>query len=240
MEAIFNKLSLIAFDLVAWMKGYSFKKTGIDEKDANVIYDEEGFSFPEELTEDIQRFKAGTLNYIAYYKGEPAGLVRMADPKVINRAWEHYGIDKEGRHHEIQSLVVRKQFRNGAQFVMLGLVKKIYTYSVANGIKTWSACGRRNVYLTMRRYCKDIEEIDVDFKGIDHPVTRYLVANNIVETYFVMGVGAFAPYLIFKKCVRKIIKPWNIAGRLKKLLATMIRKNVNAGTSNKQLTYQNI
>jgi len=214
MASLTDTLSFAAFNAIAFFRGYTFKEVVTEQEraDFDMIYNEEGFSFPEELMADIQRFKAGTLNYIAYKKGVPAGLVRMANPKVINRAYEHYGVDKEGKHPEIQSLVVRKQFRDGTQFVMLGLVKKIYTYSLAHGITTWSACGKRNMYMTMRRYCKDIEVIDVDFKSVDHPVTRFLCANDIIETYFVMQVAAFAPGKIFKKLAKKVLK--NITGKL--------------------------
>ena len=107
---------------------------------------------------------------------------------------------------KFKSLVVSKNFRDGAQFVMLGLVKKLYTYSIANSILTWSACGKRSVYLTMRQYCKNIEVVNVDFKNINHPVTQYLYANNIVETYFIMNVAEFKPSRIFKKLLRRLLK----------------------------------
>jgi len=208
MGKFLDKISIASFNAVATAKGYRFKKVDSDEEydEASAIYNEEAFSFPEHLEADIQRFKAGTLNFIAYHKNDPVGMVRMANPKVINRAYEHYGVDKEGNHHEIQSLVVSKDYRDGAQFVMLGLVKELYVYSVKNSIQTWSACGKRDIYLTMRKYCKDMRVVDVDFKNIDHPVTRYLYANNIVETYFIMNVAAFAPWTILKKCVKKLRK----------------------------------
>src|ERR1043165_9356048 len=139
MQKMADKLAIRLFDVLAAAKGYRFElvDTVAASKDIAVIYDEEGFSFPEELEEDVRKYKAGTLNFIAYYKNIPVGTVRLADPRVVNRAWDHYGVDKEGQHHEIQSLVVRNGYRDGAQFVMLGLVKKLYVYSLANGIKSW-------------------------------------------------------------------------------------------------------
>src|SRR4051812_11835947 len=74
MESLFNFFALLAFNIIAKVKGYTFKKVTTDNRDAQLIYDEEGFSFPAELEVDIQRFKAGTLNFVAYHKGVPAGL----------------------------------------------------------------------------------------------------------------------------------------------------------------------
>ena len=212
MKYLSDKLALVLFSIVAAKKGYRFTKVRTEKEynDANDLYNGQAFSFPEHLREDVQKYKAGTLNFVAYYKDIPVGMVRLANPKVINRAYEHYGVDLEGAHHEIQSLVVKKEYRDGAQFVMLGLVKELYVYSVANSIHTWSGCGVKNVYLTMRRYCKKIEIIDVDFKSIDHPVTQYLHANNIVETYFTMEVDGFSPWQILKKCIKKLVKKWDI------------------------------
>lgn len=201
-------IAIYLFDAIAFIKGYRFVKVRTKQQyeDMDKVYNEEGFSFPEHLQADIQKYKAGALNFIAYHKGIPAGTIRLASPKIVNRAYDHYGVDKEGKHHEIQSLVVSKDFRDGAQFVMLGLVKKIYTYSIANSIPTWSACGKRSLYLTMRKYCKKMEVIDVDFKKINHPVTQFLYANNIVETYFIMEVSGFKPDEILKKLVKKLLK----------------------------------
>jgi hypothetical protein len=207
MKNILNKIALLLFDCIALKKGYRFRKVVTEQQqmEANSIYGE-GFSFPAHLEDDIKKYKAGTLNFIAYYKSTPVGTIRLADPKVINRTYEHLGIDKDGEHNEIQSLIVKKEFREGAQFVMLGLVKKVYAYSVRNAICTWSACCKHTVYLTMRRYCKNTQVVPVDFQAINHPVTQHLYANKIIETYFTMEVASFVPWDIFRRFVRKKIR----------------------------------
>ena len=221
MKKTIDKFALLLFDFIAAIKGYRFVKVATEKEfnEANDIYNEEGFSFPEDLEDDVKKYKAGTINFIAYYRNEPVGMVRLADPRIINRAWEHYGVDKDGLHHEIQSLVVRKEYRDGPQFVMLGLVKKLYVYSIGQSIRSWSACGKTNVYMTMRRYCKKTAVIDIDFKSINHPVTQYLYANNIVETYFTMEVASFVPWEILKKYIKKTVKKWDIPGFIKERIA---------------------
>lgn len=212
MDYILNKLALFLFDIVGSQKGYRFKKASTDtELDAaNRIYEEQAFSFPTHLEAEIQKYKAGTVNFVAYYNNAPVGMVRLANPKVINRAYELYGLDIAGEHYEIQSLVVKQGHRDGAQFVMLGLVKELYVYSIANSILSWSGCGVKGVYLTIRRYCKKSEVIDVDFKKINNPITQYLYANSIVETYFTMEVASFEPWQIFKKFIKKSAKKWAV------------------------------
>lgn len=203
-----DKLALRIFDLITEVKGFSFQKVSSAREinDANAVYNEEAFSFPEELRETISGYKKGTIYFVAYHYDKPVGMVRLADPQVVNRPYELYGVDVEGEHYEIQSLVVKKGYREGTQFVMLGLFRAMYGYSVKHGIYSWSSCGARSVYLTVRRFCKKIEVEDVDFGAINHPVTQYLFANNIIETYFTMEVAAFEPWLILKKFVKQQLK----------------------------------
>jgi len=137
-------------------------------------------------------------------------MVRLGDPKIINRPFELYGVDVTGEHYEIQSLVVKKEFREGTQFVMLGLFKTMYVYSRQQGIISWNSCGARNVYLTVRRFCKNISVEEVDFGAINHPLTQYLFANNIIETYFTMEVSSFEPWQILKKFIRQVVKKWEL------------------------------
>jgi hypothetical protein len=231
MLSLKNKLALLVYDTIALSKGYRFVKatTKKEHEDAGVIYSEDGFTFPESLKHDIQKYKAGTVSFIAYYKNTPVGVVRLADPNVINRPYELYGVDHEGKHYEIQSLTVRKGYRDGAQFVLLGMVKKLYAYSISKGISSWSACGTNTIYLSMRRYCKKTEVTEIDFKSISHPLTSYLYAHNIIETYFTMDVSAFAPWLILKKCVKKIVKKWDVTQLLRGSIEqlSLVRKQWN-------------
>jgi hypothetical protein len=210
MKYLLNKISLTAFNLIALKKGYRFLKVSSPQEleDAYTVCSEEAFSFPKELQDKISAYKAGTINFVAYYKNTPVGMVRLADPGIINRPYELYGVDAAGEHYEIQSLVVRKDFREGTQFVMLGLFKAMYCYSIKHDILSWSSCGARNVYLTMRRLCKKIDVEQVDFAAINNPVTKYLLAHNIIETYFTMQVVAFEPWSILKRFVKQLVKKW--------------------------------
>jgi len=203
-----DKLSIAIFGLIIFLRGYRLTVAHSPRElaDAHKLFDEDGIRFPAEIEDDLTRFSNGAVNIVAYYRNEPVGMVRIANPKIANRAYAHLGMDKEGAHHEIQGLIVKKEHRDGAQFVMLGLVRKLYTYSVANKIRTWNACGKRELYLTIRRYCKKTEVIEVDFKSIQHPVTRYLYTHGKLETYFIMDLLGFSPSLILMNFLKKHIK----------------------------------
>ncbi len=212
MKYLSDKVALLTFNVIAAQKGYQFKKVNTQKEidDACQVYNEEAFSFPDELKDKVSSYKKSAINFVAYYKDEPVGMVRLGDPKIINRPFELYGVDVTGEHYEIQSLVVKKEFREGTQFVMLGLFKAMYVYSRRQGIISWSSCGARNVYLTIRRFCKNISVEEVDFGAINHPLTQYLFANNIIETYFTMEVSAFEPWQILKKFIRQVVKKWEL------------------------------
>ena len=220
MTYILNGIVLFIFDILSFFKGYRFEQVASEEESraADRLYDADGFDFPDNLLPEVRKYNTGARCFIAYYKGELVGVVRLADPKVVNRAYDHYGVDLECEHNEIQNLVVKKEHRDSTQFVMLGLVKEMYVYSVRNAVKTWSACGKRNVYLTMRRYCKDIQVTDIDCGAIDHPLTQYLDRNNIIETYFTMEVASFAPAGILGKYITRSLKQLDIAGRARTAL----------------------
>jgi len=217
MGNLLNKLTLMCFNLIALTKGYRFKKVSSTREieDANQLYSEEAFSFPDELKAQVSAYKKSAINFVAYYNGLPVGMVRLADPRVINRPYELYGMDAAGDHHEIQSLVVKKEFRDGTQFVMLGLFKAMYAYSISHGVNSWNSCGARNVYLTVRRFCKKIETEEVNFAAIENPLTQYLYTNNIIETYFTMNVAAFDPWGIFRKYINKLAKRWSVYDSLR-------------------------
>jgi hypothetical protein len=219
MKNLLDKIALTSFSLMAAKNGYRFKKVTDKQEieDANRLYNEEAFSFPDNLKDQVSAYKKSATNFVAYHYGIPVGLVRLADPRVINRPYELYGVDEAGEHYEIQSLVVKKEYRDGTQFVMLGLFKAMYVHSVRHGIGSWNSCGLRNVYLTVRRFCKKIEAEEVNFAAIDNPLTRYLYANRIIDTYFTMAVSAFEPWEIFKQYVNKSLRKWSGTGTIKEM-----------------------
>jgi len=208
MEKLLNKIALKTFDIIAAKRGFTFKQVETAEEmaDINHLYAEEGFSFPDELKPKVIKYKKSTINFIAYHNKMAVGMVRLSDPNVINRPYELYGVDEAGKHYEIQSLVVKKKFRDGTQFVMLGLFKEMYEYSRRNSILYWNSCGARNVYMTMRRYCKEIQQIDIDFDSIRNPLTQFLFTKKIIETYFTMEVDSFEPWKILKKFLRHSVR----------------------------------
>lgn len=205
MKTLPDKLAIGIFDAITVLKGYSFKKAETQEEgeQAAKIYDDQAFTFPEHLQEENNSFKVAAVNFVAYYKGIPVGMVRLGNPKVANRTYAHFGVDKDGGCHEIQGLVVKKEYRDGSQFVMLGLVKAAYQYSIKNKINYWSAGGKQGLYLSMRQYCKKIEVVRVDYKNLSNPIARFLVDNNFVDTFFIMDLSDFKPWKICKRFIKK-------------------------------------
>jgi hypothetical protein len=208
MTTFINHIVIKVFNLIAFLKGFRFKEVTTDKelKDFELAYNEDGFHLPGELHEMNQVYKTGSISFIAYYKGQPVGTARLGNPKVKNRPFELFGLDKEGEHFEIQNLMVKREFRDGAHFVMLGLFKTMYVYSIKNSVASWISGSTRSVYQTMRRYNKEIKILEKKCQHIDHPLTNYVYANNIVDFYYSMNVTDFSPASIFKKFIRHFSK----------------------------------
>jgi hypothetical protein len=188
------------FNLLVWWKGYHFKKVKTTQQiqDFQEVYDTQGFVFPEDVKKAIKAIKSDSIKFIAYHKNTPVGTIALANPQTYNLPFEMLGVDEAGEHFEIQSLVVKKEFRDSSQLVMLGLFRSIYVYSRRQGIKSWIAVGMRSVYLTMHRYCKNMQDLKVDFTEQTHLLTKYGYQNNVFDTCFTMQVSAFSPTKIFK------------------------------------------
>jgi hypothetical protein len=203
-SGLLDRLALSLFDLLARSKGFRFVevKTPQQHDDFYALQHDDGFSFPVEIENAIAKYKAGGVRFVAYCRDRPVGTIRLADPVIANRPLELYGVDPEGESFEIQSLVVAKSFRDGSQFVMLGLFRAMYGYSRRHGIHSWISCSTRNVYLTMRRYSREIRLLPIDFERHPNRVTRYLYNHGIFDTCYTMPVASFAPWPIWKKHLR--------------------------------------
>lgn len=214
---VLDCLALLLFDLLAFAKGYRFVQVRTPEQGRHfeLVYEEEGVSFPVDIKEKLNQYKEGTVRFIAYYKNQPAGVVRLGNPKIANRPFGLHGVDPEGRHFEIQSLVVSKDFRDGSQFVMLGLFKTLYCYSLSHGILSWIACSNRNVFLTIRRFIKNVQIIAVDFNDNAYPASRCLRDRNVFDTCYSMQVIDFSPWGIFKKFIRFVAKKSHLFSPIK-------------------------
>lgn len=211
MKRLLNKVAITIFTWATRAKGYSFRQVNSvkEYEDANNIFDEEGYELPEMFMKEMDMYKKDTIKFIAYYKNEPIGTVGLANPRIVNRPYELHGVDEEGTHFEIQSLVVRKEYRDGSQLVMLGLFKEMYRFSVKNQISSWISFGMRNLYLTIRRYNKEIRLVDICEENNKQPLTMYLYDNKIFDTCFTLEVASFAPWNIFKMFVKQRAKKWN-------------------------------
>lgn len=202
--SISNLLAIKVFNLIAWTRNFRFQQVASMQEEADFIAVQqlEGFDFPEEMEEKLAVYKNGGVRFIAYLGRKPVGIIRLADPQIVNRPLELYGLDAEGQHHEIQHLTVAREYRDGSQFVMLGLFKAIYQYSIRHRIQSWISCSTRHVYRSMRRYSHDIQLLDVDFEHFEHPVTRYMYRRGIFDTCYVMQVNGFSPVRILRRFLK--------------------------------------
>jgi hypothetical protein len=137
-------------------------------------------------------------------------MVGLSDPKVTNRPFDLHGIDEKGEHYEIQSLVVSKNHRDCSQLVLLGLFKEIYIYSLKNSVKSWISLGMKHLYLTLRKYNKNIYTIRMNESYCKQPVAEYLYRNNVFDTCSIMNVEDFEPWKIFTKFLKKKFKNFRV------------------------------
>lgn len=212
-----DRMAMLLFDLLAYLKAYRFAevKTPKETDDFNALNQEAGFLFPPDIETRIKPYKDGGVCLIAYHHRQVAGIVRLADPAVANRPFDLYGVDAEGRYFEIQNLLVAPAYRDGSQFVMIGLFRAMYAYSRQHHITSWISCSTRNVYRTMRRYNKNIQVLEVDFSNTNNPVTRYLYEHNIFDTCYTMQVADFSPWKIFVKHLKYKVQNAQIIPLLK-------------------------
>jgi hypothetical protein len=208
MVSIINNIAIQIFNLIALFRGYRFVevKTARQAADFDSVYKDEGLHFPANLEEMVQAYQAGTVSFVAYCKGVPVGTVRLGDPRIRNRPFELFGLDEKGEHFEIQSLMVKKQFREGTQFVMMGLFKAMYVYSLRNSIRTWISGSTMRVYRAIRRYSPDIRILEKKCQDIDHPLTKYVYDNHIVEFYYSLKVSDISPVNTISRFLSQVAK----------------------------------
>jgi len=212
MKNLMNKAAISFFSVYTKMKGYRFSivKTMQENADSEKIFNAGGYKLPEPLQKEMEAYKTDAIKFIAYHHGKPVGTVGLADPKVINRPYALHGIDEKGEHYEIQSLMVSKEHRECSQLVLLGLFKEMYSWSIRNSVKSWISLGLRQLYITMRRYNKNICLVGINENNYKVPLATYLYENNIFDTCSIMKVEDFAPSRIFMKFIKKRAKKTGI------------------------------
>lgn len=203
MTRILDSFSLRAFDRIAARKGYSFRQvlTPNDLEAVTRLSEENGVQLPDEQKTAVVKFRRSVINFVAYHKGAPVGMASLSDPnRSGGRAYEKYGVDQAGKYYDIQGLSI-KTGHETSLIVALGLFRQMYDYSRRNDICYWNSNGARNVYQAMRRYCQEIQQIDIDFASIKNPLTQFLVTKKITATNFTLEVNSIEPWKVFKKFV---------------------------------------
>jgi len=208
MKNLMNSAAIGFFSMYAKMKGYRFSvvNTEAENADSDKIFNEGGYKLPESFRQEMEVYKTDAIKFIAYYKNKAVGTVGLADPGIRNRPYELHGIDQNGEHFEIQSLVVSKEHRECTQLVLLGLFKEMYAWSLRNSVKSWISFGLRQLYITMRRYNKNICLVGLNENNYRLPLAHYLYENNVFDTCSIMKVEDFTPSRICAKFLKKRLK----------------------------------
>ncbi len=208
MKRISDQLSILIFNILATCKGYRFEqvKDLQDCNTANLFYSSEGFVFANPSKEKIRLNRAGVVCFLAYHKDVPVGVVKLVDPHKVNLEYEVYGMEETGIDYEIQHVLVKKATGVDHAFVLLGLFKAMYQYSVSNTILTWSAEGVRDIYMTLRQYCNMQQVTGTGMDNRKNPLAKYLRTKQITESSFTMEVAVFRPFEILTKNIVQRIR----------------------------------
>jgi len=208
MKKLIDDAAIMVFTAISRIKGYQFRlvSTTQEDRDAERLFRAQGYKLPQDYQHEMYQYKPETIRFIAYYKGEVVGTVSLADPGIVNRPFLLHGLDAAGEHFEIQSLIVSKDHRECSQLVLLGLFKEMYLWSVRNGVRSWISLGLRQLYITMRRYNKQISLLPIAAENRQHPIAAYLYANNIFDSCAIMQVKDFSPCQILVKFLKKRIR----------------------------------
>lgn len=208
MKKLLDRAAIVFFSCYAKARGYKFSlvTTAGQNAAAEKIFDEGGYKLPVNFADEMEPYKEGAVKFIAYHKNKPVGTVGLADPKVANRPFHLHSIDEKGEHFEIRGLVVSKEHRDCTQLVLLGLFKEMYIYSTRNAIRSWISLGLKSLYLTMRRYNRNIQMVTITENNYRMPIAAYMYKHNIFDSCSVMNVADFSPYKICAKFIRKRAK----------------------------------
>jgi hypothetical protein len=210
MEKLLNKFAVTVFNIMAARRQFYFRQVATPEDFADIN------RLCGELEPNQQpiTYKKSTVNFIAYCNNIPVGMVHLCNPTSATRSADLYGPDGNFKYYDIQNLLVKNMDGASTQFIMLGLFKEMYSYSIKHFVLYWNANGCRNVYVTMRRYCQEIERIDIDFDSIRNPLTQYMATKKITGARVSMEVAAIEPWKILKKFVHNTIKSYATAAAI--------------------------
>ncbi len=208
MKKLFDHVAISVFGAIARMKGYQFRLVATEKEkmDAEWLFRTQGYKLPSDFEREMYDYKPEAIRFIAYHMDKVVGTVSLADPAAINRPYLLHGLDADGEHFEIQSLIVSKDHRECSQLVLLGLFKEMYQWSLKNGIRSWISLGLRQLYITMRRYNKQIKLLPIGAENRSHPIAAWLFANHIFDSCAVMYVEDFSPFRILMKFLKKRLK----------------------------------
>ena len=208
LYTVADQIAICSFSLISFLKGYRFLLVGSmrEESDFEKVNQGAGVPYTPEIASKLRIYKNGGVRFIAYHGKKPVGTVRLGDPNIINRPFEVFHVNEDCLHYEIQNLSVVKEYREGSQFIMLGLFKAMYCYSRYNRIESWMGFSTYGVFRTMRRYNKDIRRVDIDAGVTANPIARFLCRRGIVEICYTMSVDSFSPSCIFMQFLKYKLK----------------------------------
>ena len=217
MKEVMHILTLNIFVLILRMKGYKTIRA-VSERQMKhalsvkheVYANELKWIFPDECRDWIDKNNKHSIIFIVYHNNIPVGTASLFDPKGANRLYDGYGINENCESYEIGSLAIKKEYRGAQMFVFLSMFYYLYEYSRLNSIKKWLAITSKALYLTIKKFTKSIELIDVSTsRGKDpigalyHNVAKKLNPSVVCYT---IDVDSISPWRIAKDLIKDTLK----------------------------------
>jgi len=194
---------MVMFDIISTLKGYRFKRIDSVEEcsDANHFYDMEGAGCDKPSKEKVRMGRIGKINFAAYHNGKMVGAVRLSDPWIASQGHEIFGFDDFGIVYEIEGLAIKAGGDINKTFVMLGLFKTMYLFSVKHFILSWSANNMKNVCNLLKGFCSAANHDSSTERNDEYPPKDYHVTKKIRSTTFSIDVASLEPSIACKKYI---------------------------------------
>lgn len=215
LENLLNKVALYLFSFLVWYRGYKFIRASSENqlKVAAEIkkesYEESYYIIPEYIQQRLDQYDQTSVTFICYYQKTPIGTITLFDPQKANRLYDGLGVNQNANFYELGNLAVKKDYRGGDKFVVIGLFKQVYEYSRKRGIEKWIMTAAKNSFITLRKFSSHMEVIPIDFNIARDSIMRHyfeLFWNKNPSVCFTASVTSFSPWYMVKKMMKRMMK----------------------------------
>ena len=220
---LFDAAAMGLYPFVARALGYRFR-TGNDHdlvRDAHavhgVVWSEKGMAPPPGAASVAARYDRAVSTWIvAYHRGVPVGTMALLDLRrasvtlEIARKLPPPDLDLDTTR-EIARLAILRAHRGGAQTVMIGLLREMLAWSVANDIAMLFSGALPTLFEVYRRFnptARIVEPAD-DHAPEDPTLARYfenIRAEAARGIHFTFEVAGASPWNVFSRFLRRRVR----------------------------------